>query len=104
MTHELYDAVTTASLFDRSDGSITRGHTLKLKKKRTCTTVFNHFFTNRIINAWNNLSTETVNAPSVNAFKGRVDKELKRYMFETNIKEILSKMDFIILQSILTLD
>ena len=81
--HGLYDSNTTSSLFQPSVSGITRGHNLKICKKRT--NLYNHYFTNRIVNAWNNLSLETVNAPSVNAFKKRVDSELKRFMFEINI-------------------
>ena len=83
--HGLYDSNTTSSLFQPSVSGITRGHNLKICKKRTNTNLYNHYFTNRIVNAWNNLSLETVNAPSVNAFKNRVDSELKRFMFEINI-------------------
>ena len=83
--HGCYDYTTTSSLFELSDGSSTRGHNFKLKKKRVCTNLYNKFFTNRVINTWNNLLNETVNAPSVNAFKGRVDRELSRFMYETNL-------------------
>ena len=83
--HGLCDTITTSSLFELSDVSSTRGHNLKIKKKRTCTNLYKNFFTNRVTNLWNNLTSETVNAPSVNAFKGRLDREYKDFTFETNL-------------------
>ena len=38
--------------------------------------VRNNFFTNRIINPWNALSDDIVNARSVNSFKAKLDKSL----------------------------
>lgn len=56
----------------------TRGHSQKLEKERfhakfSGEARFN-FFTNRIVNSWNALSSETVEAKSVNSFKARIDK------------------------------
>ena len=31
-------------------------------------------FTERVVNSWNSLPTDVVNAPSVNSFKNRIDK------------------------------
>ena len=31
-------------------------------------------FTQRVVNSWNSLPTDVVNAPSVNAFKNRIDR------------------------------
>ena len=50
-----------------------RGHTLKLRKGRT-SRVRHHFFTERVINIWNKLGQETIEASSVNVFKGRLQK------------------------------
>ena len=47
----------------------TRGHSLKLFKRRTMTTVRSHFFCNRVIDLWNELPEDVTQAPSVNAFK-----------------------------------
>ena len=51
----------------------TRGHSLKLFKRRTMTTVRSHFFCNRVIELWNELPEDVTQAPSVNAFKARLD-------------------------------
>jgi len=55
----------------------TRGQTCKLKKNRFNS--FNrdlcqHFFTERIINIWNKLDEQTVSAPTLNIFKGNLDR------------------------------
>ena len=54
----------------------TRGHQMKvykpaLKKNLNCR---KYFFTMRVINHWNELPTDVVNAKTVNAFKNRLDK------------------------------
>ena len=46
-----------------------RGHTQKLFQPRWRTTARKTFFTNRIINDWNNLPQEVIDATSVNMFK-----------------------------------
>jgi len=52
----------------------TRGHTLKLAKRSSRTQLRQNFFSNRVVNLWNNLPEEVVMAPSVNCFKGRFDR------------------------------
>ena len=71
--HGFYDSKTTDSLFELSQLT-TRGHGFKLKKHATNTSLFKNFFTNSTINLWNKLTRETVSAPSVNAFKNRLDR------------------------------
>lgn len=53
----------------------TRGHQYKLQSINCNTRSRLHFFTQRIVNKWNNLSNKTVTATSVNSFKNRIDKE-----------------------------
>ena len=38
-----------------------------------------------MVNIWNSLAGETVDAPSVNAFKNRIDKWLREYMRCTDL-------------------
>jgi hypothetical protein len=52
----------------------TRGHSKKLVKERCVTDLRKYFFSNRVIKRWNMLDQQTVDAPSINAFKGRLDK------------------------------
>ena len=60
--------------FERSQESRTRGHALKLKKRRALHQARSMFFANRVVTKWNNLPQEVVTAPSTNAFKARLDK------------------------------
>ena len=53
----------------------TRGHPWKLMKKRCNSTPRLHSFSQRIIDQWNSLSTETVCAESVNILKNRINDE-----------------------------
>ena len=50
-----------------------RGTTLKLQKNRFRLNIRGHFFSNRVISTWNSLPQSVVDAPSVNAFKNRLD-------------------------------
>ena len=58
----------------RTHGTTTRGHQLKLEKGRSRLDVRKHFFTQRVVNLWNALPVNLVSAPTVNAFKNRLDK------------------------------
>ena len=56
----------------------TRGHSLKLKKKRFNTELRQHFFTDRIINLWNSLDEQIVSSTSLNYFKNGLEKLRKQ--------------------------
>ena len=73
--HEIYDPVTTKSLFTKvSSNSVTRkANSLNLTKKRTNKNAYKYFFTNRINNVWNSLPNDIVNAKSLNIFKNKID-------------------------------
>ena len=64
----------------------TRGHSYKLKKQRCNTMLRQHFFTQRIVYRWNSLPAEIAEAPSLNAFKNRVDLFMHDYMYSLGIK------------------
>ena len=51
----------------------TRGHQYKLFKSRWESALRGHFFTNRVINLWNELPDEVTTAESVNSFKEKLD-------------------------------
>lgn len=53
---------------------MTRGHTLKLEKTRYRTNLRGHSFKLRVVNNWNSLSDQVVNAPSLFSFKSRLNK------------------------------
>ena len=84
MCHNLYDPITTETLI-KFNKSNTRSHEYKLLKPRVNSTQFSSFFTNRIINYWNNLPRETVNAGSVNSFKNSIDKQLWELVYSTKL-------------------
>ena len=54
--------------------SATRGHSLKLFKKRSRLLVRANSFSNRVVDSWNSLTEDIVNAPSLNAFKSRLKR------------------------------
>ena len=58
-----------------------RGHSLKLKKERFHTNVRKHFFSERVINLWNVQPDQIVGAPTITAFKNRLDRHWKKYHF-----------------------
>ena len=55
------------------DTANTRGHQYKLRKERACHATRRNFFTGRITNTWNSLPTAVAEAPSMDAFKARLD-------------------------------
>ena len=50
-----------------------RGHSLKIRKDRSNLDIRKHFFSQRVVNAWNKLPQHVVDVPSVNSFKNRLD-------------------------------
>ena len=57
----------------RSDSAL-RGPQLTLEKPRSNTSIRLQFFSNRVINAWNKLPSNVVEAKSVTMFKLRLDE------------------------------
>ena len=49
-----------------------RGHSLKIRKDSNLD-IRKHFFSQRVVNAWNKLPQHVVDAPSINSFKNRLD-------------------------------
>ena len=86
IVHEIYDLLTNKSLFQIDTTNRLRSHCYKLIKPRFNTTMFQNFFTNRIITTWNSLPEEVVTASSLNLFKNRVDKCLQQYKFNKDIE------------------
>ena len=52
----------------------TRGHQLKVAKPQSISRMRINHFSTRVINDWNSLPEEVVCAPSLNAFKNRLDR------------------------------
>ena len=57
-----------------SEDSKVRGHTYKIVKNSFCLDVRKNFFSNRVVDAWNELPQYVVDAETVNSFKARLDK------------------------------
>ena len=57
--------------FEIKESKITRGHNYTLVKKQSRLDVRKYSFSQRTINVWNNLSTDCVQASSVNMFKNK---------------------------------
>ena len=66
----------------------TRGHPYKLYKRHSNRDVRKYFFSQRVVNQWNSLSTFVVTAQTVNEFKNRFDK------FWSTREEIMYNQDF----------
>ena len=69
--------------FELKNDQRTRGHPLKLVKKRCKTDLRQHFFSERVINRWNNLSVEAVESTSLNVFKKKMNllRETRKGLF-----------------------
>jgi len=66
--------------FKKAEETSTRGHTWKLVKKHCHCDSRLYFLSQRVINRWNNLSQEDVDAQSINCFKNRLEKRRTRQM------------------------
>ena len=65
----------------------TRGHQWKLSKPRAVSRVRRNVFSVRVINDWNGLPPSVVDAPSLNAFKARLDKHWAHLKHTTHLND-----------------
>ena len=67
------DNVDYREYFELAENSRTRGHKFKIIKFRSKLEVRRNFFSQRVVNKWNELPQYVVEAESVNIFKNRLD-------------------------------
>ena len=73
-----YEDVDRNIFFKLKEGSRTRGHKAALVKEQCRLDMRKYSFSQRVINEWNKLPNDCVNASSVNMFKNRIDRYLIR--------------------------
>ena len=74
------DKVDKSKFFTMASNTITRGHSKKkLFKYRFRLTLRANSFSNRVANTWNSLTENVISAPSLNAFKSRLNQCWKRH-------------------------
>ena len=72
------DRLEPSQFFSLADQTYTRGHSLKVVKKRSRSSLRQNVFSQRITNDWNALPEDVVTSPTLNTFKSRLDKHWKR--------------------------
>ena len=73
-----YEDVDRNMFFKLKESSRTRGHKAALVKEQCRLDMRKYSFSQRVINEWNKLPNNCVNASSVNMFKNRIDRYLIR--------------------------
>ena len=73
-----YEDVDRNMFFKLKEGSRTRGHKTALVKEQCSLDMRKYSFSQRVINEWNKLPNDCVNASSVNMFKNRIGRYLIR--------------------------
>ena len=73
-----YEDIDRNMFFKLKEGSRTRGHKVALVKEQCRLDMRKHSFSQRVINEWNKLPNDCINASSVNMFKNRIDRYLIR--------------------------
>ena len=65
-------AISLESFFELDSSGRTRGHSLKLKRRRFNMDTRKFFFSERVVNRWNSLDEDVVSAGSIEVFKERL--------------------------------
>ena len=70
-----FEKVNAEKFFKMADVEVTRGHDLKIFKPRMVKGLRcrQEFFSKRVIDEWNKLPPQVVNAPSINSFKSELE-------------------------------
>lgn len=75
----IYDERVTSSIFQMDTNSRTRGHSLKIFKKRCNTDIRKHFFSFRVVDTWNNLPQHVIDATDVKKFEILLDNHWRTF-------------------------
>ena len=86
----IYDSNVTEGVIIKDDNTRTRGHDKKLKKRYCGLDIQKYSFTNRIVDIWNSLPAEIVNAKTVFQFEISLDKFWKHQEVKCNFRAELS--------------
>ena len=78
------DKVDKNKLFTLSGYTATRGHSLKLFKRRSRLKIRANSFSNRVVDVWNSLPEQVVQAPSLYCFKSRLNNWWKHHPAKFN--------------------
>ena len=73
-----YEDVDSNMFFKLKEGRRTSGHKAALVKEQCMLDMRKYSFSQRVINEWNKLPNDCVNASSVNILKNRIDRYLIR--------------------------
>ena len=83
----------SSSLFQKVDSlNPTRGHNFKIIKPRVHTSVRQTFFSQRVIDRWNNLPKHTAEAKDLNTFKNCYDRLVRNSKFSTVAPPVKHKL------------
>ena len=61
-------------MFTMPEYTGTRGHPLKIYKRRFRLNIRENYFSNKVIDAWKELAENVVMSPTLNSFKSRLNK------------------------------
>ena len=75
----MYDDRVTGNIFDLTPDTTTRGHQYKIVKKRCRLDQRKHYFTNRVVDVWNNFPSSVVSTKNVKTFENRLDRVWKEH-------------------------
>ena len=80
-------------LFTKVDSDRTTGNGFKLRKGKFRLDIRRKFFTQRVVTHWNRLPKEAVDAPSLEAFKARLDVALSSLVWWLEALFIVGELD-----------
>ena len=86
IANDIYDPVSTNSIFEFTNNARLRGHKFKINKQQVNKTKYLKFFSNRVITKWNNLPSNVIEAKTLNDFKNKLDNHNKDIMYKVDIE------------------